>query len=918
MTTYRDILKQVGWPTRAVVVDFETFFDANYTLKKMSSIEYIEDPRFDWLSVGLKSLAEPMPGGFERYFEKPEIVDGTFKQFITGPWFGRFAHNVTWLIQNARFDAVVFKQKFGLVPPFILDLIDIDRQLSPRSPHDLGSMAEAEDLIPKGETAQFKGVTWEGMGDSQRENLRVYNLRDCRAEAELFKRKIPLIEAPTTEIPLMRHTLKMCLNAQLDFDFKLAGELVRDMTGEARSHTRITGLTETQLRSRDAFGEALQAALPEGEKMPTKIGKKGLIPALAQGDDGLKWLLGHKIERVRDLTEARVAVRSWPTHIKRVLRMTAQAKALGGKIWVPLKYFGGHTGRWSGDMRINAQNLGGKGRGKANHPLIGRMRGLFMAPKGEKLVVVDLAQIEARMLAWMAGQDDLLRGFMAGSDIYSDFATTLFGHEVRKPRDTDPPEVAKRFSIERGFGKDAILGCVAFGTPVLTDNGWRLIEQVSSQDRLWDGNKWVYHCGVVYRGKKQCINVSGVWMTPEHEVWQPDGWTTAQELSTLSRPLGQYTGLYSLPASSEVPVVGLSPSNAVALAIESLLHQGIIWSQENLHAVMCVLKQHPAKLRAIARLYRNRIDLGCLIEFVRRLVDVRQDRINTMVNEVLECGPHGSQIEMLFLNTWSRCLVGTTHDLTSTGLTTTEDMNLEISDSLPGSKICETADILYSGNCRRYQVGGLLVANCGYGMGADKFYDRCRANDSLRPLFDSGQYDKGLIERLIKTYRTKYSKIPALWRETEKAFLFVTKYPARECSVPMTHGQLDFFHVGQETRIRLPSGRTLKYKWARVVSLPEDRSPSLVYKDGPLWGGSIVENIDQAMSRDVLALAILDVEANGTNVVLHCHDEIVGCVREAWADDALELITASMTAVPEWACGLPLAAEGKIAGVYCK
>ena len=665
MTTYRDILKSIGWPTRAVVVDFECFFDTNYTLKKMSSIEYIEDPRFDFLSVGLKSMTEPMPGGFERYFEKPEIIDGTFKQFITSKWFGMFAHNVTWLIQNARFDAIIFKQKFGLVPPYILDLIDIDRQLSPRSPHDLESMAEEEDLIPKGETIQFKGLHWDDMTEIQREVLQDYNLRDCRAEAELFKRKIPLIEVPSVEIPLMRHTLKMCLEPHLGFDQTLASTLVRDMMAEARSHTRRTGLTEKQLRSNNFFVVELQKALPNGESVPMKPGTKGPIPALAKDDDGLKWLLGHKIERVRDLTEARVAVRSWPTHIKRVLRLSAQAKALGGRIWVPLKYYGGHTGRWSGDMKINAQNLGGKGRGKENHPLLGQVRKLFVASPGMSLCIADLGQIEARVLAWMAGQLDLLEGFAQGKDIYSEFATALFGHKVRESQESDPPEIAKRFDIERGFGKDAILGC-------------------------------------------------------------------------------------------------------------------------------------------------------------------------------------------------------------------------------------------------------------GYGMGADKFFMRCRSNDSLRPLFDSGQYDFTLIERLIKTYRTKYSKVPELWKAVEKAFLFVTRYPNQTCSVPMVNGQLEFFHVDQETRIRLPSGRTLKYKWARVISLPEDTRPSLVYKDGPLWGGSIVENIDQAISRDILAYAILKTESQNIPVVLHCHDEIVVCVPENKADQTLILLNNIMTTNPIWAVGVPLKAKGKVSQVYTK
>jgi hypothetical protein len=196
MSTYVDVLKSIGWPTRAVVIDFETFFKPGYGLKELSSIEYVMDPRFAFVSVALKSLGGPMPGGaFERFFTGPEIDNGSFKRYITGPWFGAFAHNITWMVQNARFDAVVMKYTLGLEPPFILDLLDIDRMLNPRIKHGLEAQAEAEGLIPKGDTQQFKGLHWEDMDDDKRAALKEYNIRDVRAEAELLKRKIPLIQA---------------------------------------------------------------------------------------------------------------------------------------------------------------------------------------------------------------------------------------------------------------------------------------------------------------------------------------------------------------------------------------------------------------------------------------------------------------------------------------------------------------------------------------------------------------------------------------------------------------------------------------------------------------------------------------------------------------------------------------------------
>ncbi|GAH11555.1 unnamed protein product, partial [marine sediment metagenome] len=113
--------------------------------------------------------------------------------------------------------------------------------------------------------------------------------------------------------------------------------------------------------------------------------------------------------------------------------MTNQALAENGKLRVPLNYYGGHTGRWSGGEGINLQNLGGRGRaGMGTDPLISAMRGLLCAPIDGSIPIernifpiVDSAQIEARLLAWIAGQQDLTEGFRNGEDIYSVFATRL-------------------------------------------------------------------------------------------------------------------------------------------------------------------------------------------------------------------------------------------------------------------------------------------------------------------------------------------------------------------------------------------------------------------------------------------------------------------------------------------------------------
>lgn len=214
------------------------------------------------------------------------------------------------------------------------------------------------------------------------------------------------------------------------------------------------------IRSNKLFPKILESVLPEGEHVPMKLGKRGNIPALAKDDVGFQELLVHPDPRVRDLCVARQMAKSWSLHIKRITNMMAQARCCNGLLPVALHYYGAHTGRWSGGEKINLQNLGGRGRaGAGTHPLIQQMRSLLACPDGSVLGIADSAQIEARILAWLANQEDLVNGFAAGDDIYSVFATELFQCIVRKATESDPPAIQKFLKIKRGFGKDAILGC---------------------------------------------------------------------------------------------------------------------------------------------------------------------------------------------------------------------------------------------------------------------------------------------------------------------------------------------------------------------------------------------------------------------------------------------------------------------------
>lgn len=203
------------------------------------------------------------------------------------------------------------------------------------------------------------------------------------------------------------------------------------------------------------------------------------------------------------------------------------------------------------------------------------------------------------------------------------------------------------------------------------------------------------------------------------------------------------------------------------------------------------------------------------------------------------------------------------------------------------------------------------ILGCGYGMGATKFHDRCLSNPGLKPYFDSGAYDFVFIQGLIKTYRTKYSMIPKYWNQVEKAFKWVIKYPHQK---PVKAGiGLRFWNDGGTAVLELPSGRCLYYPKAHIT-----RSGKIKWEHGFLWGGSITENIIQAIARDIFAEGILRLEAANYSVVMHAHDEVICMIPKKGAEKALEKMMKLFCICPDWAAGMPLAAEGELSEFYKK
>ena len=144
------------------------------------------------------------------------------------------------------------------------------------------------------------------------------------------------------------------------------------------------------------------------------------------------------------------------------------------------------------------------------------VRTAFIPPEGKLFYVADFSAIEARVIAWLAGEKWRMELFKNGGDIYCMSASQMFKVPVEKHGVN---------GHLRQKGKIAELSCIAEGQPVLTRRGLVPIQEVRLDDELWDSEAWVHHEGVVFKGEKEVIEYEGLTATPDHLVYvkgQPD------------------------------------------------------------------------------------------------------------------------------------------------------------------------------------------------------------------------------------------------------------------------------------------------------------------------------------------------------------------------------------------------------------
>lgn len=409
-----------------LTIDIETYYSKDFSLSKITTEEYVRSDQFEVIGLAVK-----------RNEEETVWLSGTheqIKEYLHAEYDWK---NAMVVCHNTMFDGAILGWRFNINPRAWADTLCMGRALHGiEVGGSLKAMAERYNLGVKGtEVLNALGKRRKDFSDDELSRYGDYCINDVELTYGLFHAMAKTF--PKQELKLIDLTLRMFIEPVLELDLNLLEQHLDEV--KERKATLLTecGLEKEELMSNPKFGEALHRL---GVEPPTKIspttGK--LTYAFAKNDEEFKALLEHDNEDVQALVAARLGTKS-TLEETRTQRFIDIAKR--GKLPVPIRYCAAHTTRFGGDDKINLQNLPSRG---ANG---GKLKKAIIAPKGHVVIDADSAQIEARVLAWLAGQDDVVETFRKGEDVYKKMASAIYGI----PED----QITKD---QRFIGKTVVLG----------------------------------------------------------------------------------------------------------------------------------------------------------------------------------------------------------------------------------------------------------------------------------------------------------------------------------------------------------------------------------------------------------------------------------------------------------------------------
>lgn len=403
-----------------ITLDFETYYDVRLSLGKMSTAQYVQDEEFKVWGVGVK-------------FNKDSTV------WIPEDEVKEFLEQIDWddaalVCHNTLFDAYILTQVFGVYAKYYYDTAAMSRGLFPNQSASLKHVSKRlfpdDPSMRKGEElVNAKGIR--DLNPQLDEEIGGYCIQDVDLTYALYNKMRH--EFPQSELDLMDLTVRMFVEPKLALDRALVYAYKQELVDETARKIENSTTTREILASQQKYANFLEEL---GITVPTKKSPRTgkMIPAFGKNDSAYIQMC-NMYPQYKHVWEAREAVKSRLEETRAERFLTSVNS--DGSFSVPLRYYAAHTGRFGGSEKINLQNL----------PRGSKLRSAITCKDDQLLYIADLSNIEARMLAWLARQEDLLEAFNRGEDVYCQFASEIYGRPITKNN-----------KLERYVGKTAILG----------------------------------------------------------------------------------------------------------------------------------------------------------------------------------------------------------------------------------------------------------------------------------------------------------------------------------------------------------------------------------------------------------------------------------------------------------------------------
>jgi DNA polymerase len=561
----------------------------------------------------------------------------------------------------------------------------------------------------------------------------------------------------------------------------------------------------------------------------------------------------------------------------------------------------------------------------------------------------------------MAGEKWKLQAFAEGKDLYCSTASAMF----------KVPVVKNGVNGDlRQKGKIAELACIARDSIVLTDRGLKPIQYVTTYDRLWDGEEWVEHEGLVYRGIREVITYEGLTATPDHPVWvkgqtepiyfgiaaalglhliqtgycgQPirlgENYQPGEKVERAQEPLlcadklhrlwgcsmaairrsekRRLKGLSELFATKKNPSMAVQEADGCKAEMRKSKKQGLqkLWRKG--HKVRfskckrCGAISH-RDLRTSKQGFRDRPNrhkqrLCCGQSEICRAYDKLYKSAQMCTDKV-----RAEILALCLHNDNTKTLTG--YDTRRNNIRRRRSSKGETKELAFDIRKAFVYDIRNAGRHHRFTVSGHLVHNCGYG-------------GSVGALKAFGALELGLaeseLEGIVSSWRSANPNIVKLWWAVGNAAIDLIEGNAR---MRIISNKLKMAYQRGRLLIHLPSGRLLVYPDAAIgenqfggecMTYSGVNSTTHQWDTIDTYGPRLVENIIQAVARDLLAEALLRISKNpDCKIIAHVHDEII---IEADPDKVtLDDMIKAMCVLPDWGDGLILNAAGFTSPYYMK